>query len=266
MTRPLTRVDLDKVFVIVALTLFTTAFWLAFEQAGSSLNIFAKDSIDRRVPKAVAETVHSPYFSPFLRDEGDQYGAPAHSGIATFPATWFQSANPLFIITLAPIFAWFWIFLDRKRLQPSTPVKFGIGLLLVSSSFLVMIPAAVEAKQSGGCAGPQWLVISYFLATCGELCLSPVGLSMVTKLAPVRYASMLMGFWFVSSAIANYLSGAVAAMFGTSEEGTVARTIWFGPDGGMADFFLLISIIPAVVGVIVLFSSKRLKEMMHGAG
>lgn len=394
MTRPLNSVDLDKVFVIVALTLFTIAFWLAFEQAGSSLNIFAKNETDRRadppVPvfmkdgillqnefandiKAEIDRINrtklqvarllqggdipepetsrkkgadtrdpdeivkelmttakrlvadeAPAEAPdgVLNEQTLGYLAKAKTAMSdeelaafltdiarghqlddakkkelqnlftgyqksysrlkksitradyvyvpgamvrTFPATWYQSTNAMFIVMLAPLFAWFWIFLEKRRIQPSTPVKFGIGLLLVSCSFLVMIPGAVQSAKTGGFAGPQWLVLSYLLATCGELCLSPVGLSMVTKLAPVRYASFFMGFWFVSSAIANYLSGTVAALFGTSDEGSTAFSLWFGPQGGMADFFLLISIIPAVVGVIVLLSSQKLKKMMHGA-
>ncbi|MGL6226945.1 MAG: oligopeptide:H+ symporter [Thermoguttaceae bacterium] len=186
----------------------------------------------------------------------------------TFPATWYQSVNALGIVLFAPLFAFLWIFLESRRLQPSTPVKFGIGLLLVALSFIVMIPGAIEAKQSPiGLAAPFWLILSYLLATWGELCLSPVGLSMVSKLAPIRFASLLMGFWFISSAIANYLGGYLAAIFGSeSSDGTLGIELVFGKTGGLADFFLLMALIPALAGIIVLAAAPSLKRMMHGKG
>ena len=168
----------------------------------------------------------------------------------------------------APVFAFLWVFLAARKIEPSTPVKFGIGLLLVSLSFIVMVPGAIESKKTLGLAAPYWLLLSYTLATWGELCLSPVGLSMVSKLAPLRFASLLMGFWFISSAIANKLGGYFAAIFGaeSAESGQLGLSFCFGPEGGLADFFLLMAIIPAITGVIVLLSASKLKRMMHGAG
>ena len=179
----------------------------------------------------------------------------------TFPATWYQSANAIGIVIFAPIFAFMWVFLAARKLEPSTPVKFGIGLLLVSLSCAVMVPGAIEAKNTNGLAAPYWLLLSFLLATWGELCLSPVGLSMVSKLAPLRYASLLMGFWFISSAIANKLGGTMAAIFGSKAGGGLSV---YGDAGGLADFFLLMAIIPAVTGFIVLLCAGKLKRMMHG--
>ncbi|MGL6194223.1 MAG: oligopeptide:H+ symporter, partial [Thermoguttaceae bacterium] len=184
--------------------------------------------------------------------------------VTTFPATWYQSVNALGIVIFAPIFAFMWVYLAGKGIQPSTPVKFGIGLLLLSTSFMVMVPGAIQSANTNGLAGAYWLLLSYMLATWGELCLSPVGLSMVTKLSPVRYASLLMGVWFLSSALANYLSGILAAWFGTSEDGSSPLNIIYGKAGGMADFFVIMALIPAVAGVIVLCLAPMLKKMMHG--
>lgn len=429
-TRPLTRVDYDKIYVILAMSLFTIAFWLSFEQAGSSLNVFAKKSTDRNIESY--DNLPKPAKRPLLENEfaidlGDslakldvirddaatiletrkiedkkrirpfekierfltakkkeitideqvaelkektksflpsltiplnvensvrlqlstvpadrtdpvaippteldgakvfhyvfQNGKPtdgslvqlgeafvaagssltpkqkesliavlnkyssARSGLeealsrtdklykpgislGTFPATWYQSVNALGIVVFAPVFAFLWVFLAARKIEPSTPVKFGIGLLLVSLSFIVMVPGAIEAKRTLGLAAPYWLVLSYVLATWGELCLSPVGLSMVSKLAPLRYASLLMGFWFISSAIANKLGGYMAALFGaeSAESGELGLSFCFGQAGGLADFFLLMAIIPAITGIVVLLSAAKLKKMMHGAG
>ncbi|MGL4594837.1 MAG: peptide MFS transporter [Thermoguttaceae bacterium] len=349
--RPLTRVDYDRIFVIAILVLFSVAFWSAFEQAGSSLNIFAKKETDRRtassvlvvLPKAPLivdehrkdfaaviekmvnwnhpnppelvfpipnqlettpeskaagetlfqffcsgsspneesilkmtelydamhseakkdDTAHHQFDTSFGRTQKMMEGVD-EGVVYTFPATWYQSVNALGIIIFAPIFAILWSVLDAWRIQPSTPVKFGIGLLLLSISFVIMVPGAVESRQTFGLAGPQWLVLSYLFATWGELCLSPVGLSMVTKLSPVRYVSFMMGLWFLSSALAGYLSGSLAAILGTSDDGTSPINILYGSAGGMADFFIIMAIIPAVAGFIVLILSPMLKRMMHG--
>jgi POT family proton-dependent oligopeptide transporter len=123
-----------------------------------------------------------------------------------------------------------------------------------------MIPGAIQAAQTGGNAAAYWLVACYLFATWGELCLSPVGLSMVTKLAPVRYASLFMGFWFLASAAAYWLAGYCAAVFAAGE----GVSILFGRENGLADFFLLLAIIPAVIGLIALMLAPMLKKRMHG--
>ncbi|MDR2704778.1 MAG: oligopeptide:H+ symporter [Planctomycetaceae bacterium] len=180
----------------------------------------------------------------------------------TFPATWYQSVNAFGIVIFAPIFTLIWMILARKGIEPSTPTKFALGLLLVSASFLVMIPGAIQAKETNGNATAYWLILCYLLATWGELCLSPVGLSMITKLAPARLASFFMGVWFMASSIAYVLAGYLASYFGSGE----GFTFFLGEKSGLADFFLIMAIIPLVIGIIALIFAPRLKQMMHGAG
>jgi proton-dependent oligopeptide transporter, POT family len=171
-----TRAEMKKVNVIFVLALFVLFFWAAFEQAGSSLNLFA-----------------------------ERYTRLSLLGYS-FPAGWFQNVNPIFIILLAPIFSWLWVKLSGMGKEPSTPAKMAFGVFFNAFAYVVMIFAMMGAA-SGARVGPGWLTTLYFLQTCGELCLSPVGLSMVTKLAPVRYGAMLMGVWFLANAWANKLAG-----------------------------------------------------------
>ncbi|MCL2742361.1 MAG: oligopeptide:H+ symporter [Planctomycetaceae bacterium] len=178
----------------------------------------------------------------------------------TFPATWYQSVNAMCVVIFVPLFMLLWGILARLGIEPSTPTKFALGLLLVSTSFLVMIPGAFEAKLSGGKAAAYWLLLCYLLATWGELCLSPIGLSMVTKLSPARYASMFMGVWFLASSVSYILAGYAASYFGSGE----GVSIIFGKDGGLADFFLLMAFIPFVIGLIALAMAPTLKRKMHG--
>jgi dipeptide/tripeptide permease len=177
-----------------------------------------------------------------------------------FPAAWYQSVNAIGIVIFAPIFTMIWNFLYRRGIEPSTPVKFALGILLVSASFFVMIPGAIQAAQTGGNAAVYWLLACYLFATWGELCLSPVGLSMITKLSPARYASIFMGVWFLASAAAYWLAGYCASVFAAGE----GITILFGKECGLADFFLLLAIIPAVIGFIALAMAPMLKKKMHG--
>jgi proton-dependent oligopeptide transporter, POT family len=227
-TRPLTRVDWDRMAVIVILAGFAIAFWVAFEQAGSSLNLFAMNRTDRVVA-------------------GQE-----------FPATWYQSVNPAAIVLFAPLFAWLWLWLDKRGLQPSTPVKFAIGLMILGLGYLVMIFAALQADAAGK-AGPHWLLLMYTMVTWGELCLSPVGLSMVTKLSPARYTSQMMGLYFASYFVSNLTAGYLAAFSSKVAAGEVFTLI-----GGQADFFLFLFAMPLVVGIIVLTLSPAIKKMMHG--
>ena len=150
------------------------------------------------------------------------------------------------------------MWLDKRNLNPRTPTKFGIGLLLLGFGFLFMVIAGLEVAD-GSKAGPQWLLVAYTFHTCGELCLSPVGLSMVTKLAPIKYRSLMMGIWFTSNAASNLVAGLLFAFSSKIEQGLVFS--WLG---GKADFFLVLVLAPAVAGVIVLALSPLLKKMMHG--
>jgi POT family proton-dependent oligopeptide transporter len=165
---------------ILVLFLAAAVFWSAFEQAGSSLSLFAQRNTNRIV-----------------------------AGFE-FPAGWFQFVQPAFIILLAPLFAWAWVRMGRR--EPSSPAKFVLGLLGAGLGFAILIPAA-RAAMSGALVSPGWLIGTYLLHTIGELCLSPVGLSAMTKLAPARVAGMMMGLWFVSIGIGDYLGGRVASLY-----------------------------------------------------
>jgi dipeptide/tripeptide permease len=180
--------------------------------------------------------------------------------VLTFPATWYQSVNAMCVVIFIPLFMIMWGILARLGIEPSTPTKFAIGLLLVSVSFVVMIPGAIEAKASGGKAAFYYLLACYLLATWGELCLSPIGLSMVSKLSPARYASQFMGVWFLASSLSYLAAGYMASYFGSGE----GVTLFFGPEGGLADFFLVMAVIPAIVGFIALGMASTLKKKMHG--
>ncbi|MBA3340252.1 MAG: peptide MFS transporter [Gemmatimonadaceae bacterium] len=170
-----------RVGVIVVLFAFAAIFWSAFEQAPTALNLFARDFTDRTV------------------------------GGFEIPATWFQSVNPLMIIIFAPMFAGLWVGLAKRGGDFSSPAKFSLGLFLAGIGFLIMIFAANAVVASGGATlvSPWWLVGSYFFQSIGELCLSPVGLSSMTKLSPRRYVSQMMGIWFLASALGNLIGGRV---------------------------------------------------------
>lgn len=170
-----------RVLVIAVLFAFAAIFWSAFEQAPTSLNLFARDFTERNV------------------------------GGFEVPATWFQSINSAFIILLAPFFAALWTKLGAKGRDLSSPGKFSLGLFFAGLGFLMMIPAAYIVVRGGGAAkvAAWWLVGSYFFQTIGELCLSPVGLSSMTKLSPRRYVGQMMGIWFLASAVGNLIGGLV---------------------------------------------------------
>jgi len=168
--------------VIIVLFIASAIFWSGFEQAGSSLNLFA----DRHTDKFV-------------------FGF-------EIPAPWFQSLNPFYIVVLAPIFATFWVRLARRNMDPSMPAKFAIGMIILGLGFLVMVGAA-KLVTAGSQAAPYWLILTYLLHTMGELCLSPVGLSSVTKLAPKRFVGQMMGIWFLAASLGNLMAGLMAGRF-----------------------------------------------------
>jgi len=211
-------------------------FWTAFEQAGSSMNVFAKEQTDLTLWGLI---------------EG---------GI---PASFFQSVNPFTILLFGPVFSWLWLYLERKRKDPSTPMKFAIGLWLLGLAFLSMVAGAIDARD--GLAAPHWLLITYVVYTWGELCLSPVGLSMVTKLAPQRLQSLMMGLWFFTFALSNLLAGLVARyseQFVPETPGGEAELSFILP--GLPGFFLLLVIMPIAAGLLISIMTPWLKKMMHG--
>jgi POT family proton-dependent oligopeptide transporter len=171
-----------KLIVIGVLFLAAALFWSVFEQAGSTLNLFA----DRNT--------HNVIFG------------------WAYPSSWFQSLNSLFLIIFAPVFAWLWLRLAKKRQEPSSPAKFAAALILVGAGFAILIWAAKMAEQ-GIQVSPLWLTLTYFLHTCGELCLSPVGLSAMTKLAPARIAGLMMGVWFLATSVGNFIGGRISSFY-----------------------------------------------------
>jgi POT family proton-dependent oligopeptide transporter len=173
---------------ILVLFIASALFWAAFEQAGSSLSLFAERNTDRQVPGFIAA---------ILRQN-------------EFPASWYQFVQPIFVVALAPVFAWLWLRMGKR--EPSSPAKFSAGLFFGGAAFVVMVPAAMIAS-GGRMAGPMWLTVCYLLQTLGELCLSPVGLSAMTKLAPDRAAGFMMGIWFLSISIGNWLAGEAASLY-----------------------------------------------------
>jgi len=198
------------------LFLAAALFWSAYEQAGSTLTLFADRSTDNRV-----------------------LGHP-------YPSSWFQSVNSLFVILLAPGFAWLWIRLGRR--EPSSPAKFALGLVLVGLGFVVVGIAALGAPP-GVRVSPVWLTATYFLHTCGELCLSPVGLSAMTKLAPAKVASLMMGVWFLSGAVGNYIGGRVASIYEAFSTASLFATV--------AGFAI-------GLGVVLMLLVKPMKRLMGG--
>jgi len=177
-----TATEWKRIAAVFVFFLFAALFWGAYEQAGSTLNLF-----------------------------GDRYTTHRLFGF-TFPSSWYVSVQALFVIILAPIMGWLWVRLGRH--EPSSPAKFSLGLLFAGIAFLVLVPAASLAQSGGGMrVSPMWLVGAYFIEEIGELSLSPVGLSVVTKLAPARIVGLMMGVWFLSNALGNKLAGVAAGLF-----------------------------------------------------
>jgi POT family proton-dependent oligopeptide transporter len=215
----LTGSDWARIGAIVILTLFALLFWAGFEQAGSSLTLFAD--------RATRLTVF-----------GFQY-----------PSSWFQSVEPLFVILFSPVFALLWLRLARKGTEPSSPAKFTLGLFFLSLSFALVIPAANAFQANGARVSPWWLIGLYFLQMVGELCLSPVGLSMVTKLAPAHLVGLMMGVWFFATAMGNYVAGWVAG---------------FLQDRPFADVFQAAFLNLVIATVILALLIRPIKRMMGG--
>lgn len=178
-SQPLTRSDWSRIIAILILFVFTILFWAAYEQKGASLNLFADKLVRTEI-----------------------FGA-------SFPAPYLQSLTPAFVILLTPLFSILWIRMGDR--QPSSPVKFTLGLLLIGLAYLLIVPATVLTAQ--GRVSFWWLVGLYFLEVCGEMCLSPVGLSTVTKLAPAKLVGLMMGAWFLATSLGNKLAGYLSGFF-----------------------------------------------------
>jgi len=203
-----------RLIVIGVLFLAASLFWSVFEQAGSTLNLFA----DRNT-----------YNNFFGLD---------------FPSSWFQSMNSFFLILFAPVIAWVWVRMAAKGTEPSSPTKFGWGLVFVGLGFLILIP---PASAEGQLASPLWLTATYFLHTVGELVLSPVGLSAMTVLAPPRIGGLMMGVWFLATSVGNFIGGRVSGLY----ESFALPTLF----GAVAGFAI-------AAGVLLLILSPSMRRLM----
>jgi len=220
---PLTKEEKDRIAVIAVIIFFVTFFWAGYEQAGSTFNLYTDKFINRI----------------------------AFGG--TIPTTWFQSINPILVVAFAPLFSWLWISLAKHGKSPSTPVKMAIGMVLLGIGFLFMVGAVMQRGGDNPSesvkASLWWMTATYIFLTMGEMCVSPIGLSMITKIAPAKLASFFMGTWFISSFLANLIAG---------------LTVGFVNKLGAMSVFGGIAVFVAFLGVIVFFLSHRLLAMMHG--
>ena len=205
--------DLKKIVYIGVLSIFVIFFWVGFEQAGGSLTLFANNSVDRN-------------FLGFI-----------------IPASFFQSINPLIIILIGPMIANFWLRVDRSKSNINTPQKMGLGLLLLAGGFFLI---TLVNNSSDSAISLWWLVGVYFLHTLGELCLSPIGLSMVSKVSPRKIASLMMGFWFLSSAVANFMAGKLPGILQANN----------------LDLFTFLTVSSTVAGLLLLLISTFMERLV----
>ncbi|MDB2680004.1 peptide MFS transporter [Methylophilaceae bacterium] len=205
--------DIKRIAYIGILSIFVIFFWVGFEQAGGSLTLFANNSVDRN-------------FLGFV-----------------IPASFFQSINPLIIILIGPMIANFWLSVDRSKNKINTSQKMGLGLLLLASGFFLIMLVNNSSETS---ISLWWLVGVYFLHTMGELCLSPIGLSMVSKVSPKKIASLMMGFWFLSSAVANFTAGKLPAIL----------------ESNNLDLFTFLSVSSLLAGLVLIFISSFMEKLI----
>ncbi|HEV7714676.1 MAG TPA: oligopeptide:H+ symporter, partial [Steroidobacteraceae bacterium] len=198
-----------RVLVMIALFVACAMFWAGFEQTGASLNLFADRYTDRSI-----------------------FGWDMPAGVL-------QGVNPFFIVIFSPLFAALWVQLGKRNLDPSAPAKFGLGLVLMGIGFIVMYFAA-QYVVAGQKVLPTWLILTYMFHTWGELCLSPVGLSSMSKLAPTRFVGQALGLWFLATAIGNNLAGRISGEFDGSNVAAMPHQylsiFWWGAIGGAVMF------------------------------
>ncbi len=226
----LTKVERDRIIVIYIAAFFVIFFWSAFEQAGASLTLFADKQTDRTI-----------------------FGW-------EMPASWFQSVNPLAIIVFAPLFAMLWTGLGKRNMEPASPLKQAIGLFLLAVGYLV-IAIGVKGVDVNMKVSMFWLLSMYVLHTWGELCLSPIGLSMVARLAPKRLASLLMGVWFLANAMANDFAGMLSKLLPENGKPTHLFSIEIANTN---DFFMIFVVFAGVASLVLFLLSKKMLKMMHG--
>jgi len=219
----------QRVWVMVIIAFFVVFFWGAYEQTGASLSVFALEQTNLNL-----------------------------WGSYNMPPSYFQSFNSAFIIIFAPIFAWIWLKMGKR--QPSSPFKMGLGLLLLSLGYL-WIAFGVKDVNAASKVSIIWLTGLYLLHTWGELCLSPIGLSLFNKLAPLRFASLLMAVWFLGNAGGNKLAGMLSALY--PENGKTTSFLGYQMTN-LYDFFMLFVFMAGIAGIILLLLARRLQKMMHG--
>ncbi len=227
--KSLNKIEKQRIMVIFSVSFFVVFFWSAFEQAGASLTFFAEEQTQRDL------------------------------GFFLVPASWFQSLNSTFVVLFAPLFAWLWIKLGKRNAEPSSPTKMAFGLFFLALGYLWI---AFGVKDVGGSVKVSmiWLIGMYALHTCGELCLSPIGLSLVNKLAPLKFASLLMAVWFLANAAANKLAGVLSALY--PENGKVTNFLSYEMTN-LYDFFMLFVVMAGVASVILFLLTRKLQQMMH---
>jgi POT family proton-dependent oligopeptide transporter len=283
----LTSVEKDRVWVITIFTLFTVFFWWAFEQAGGSMTIFAGDYTERnlvgsgamifKIVNTVLTVVPVAVITWVLAKlVGVTYDKISTSNIVLsvafaaiwaiviwmlikefssdsteVAASWFGILNSFFIITFAPLFSKFW----NTGIVRSGPIKFAMGLILVAAGFAVLAFGSLSIPLGAESASVSmiWLILAYLLHTLGELCLSPVGLSYVSKLAPVRLIGIMFGVFFLSNFLANWAAGMTGSFIDPILE-----------EKGMSYFFMIFAVVPASAAVILFILKGKLKKMMHG--
>ena len=228
--KSLTRTEQARIGVIYIIAFFVIFFWSAYEQAGASLTFFADEQTDRRI------------------------------GNWEMPAAYFQSFNPIMIVTLAPVFAAIWSFLGKRGWEPSSPRKQSIGLLLLSLGYLY-IAFGVKDIEPGVKVSMAWLTGLYLIHTMGELCLAPIGLSLVYKLSPARFSSLLMGVWYLSTSAANKFAGFLSGFY--PEHGVSKSCLSYQVEN-LYDFFMLFVFMSGAAAVILFLLSGKLQKMMKG--
>ncbi|MGA1379829.1 MAG: oligopeptide:H+ symporter, partial [Chitinophagaceae bacterium] len=224
--KTLSKIEKQRVVVIFSVSFFVVFFWSAFEQAGASLTFFAEEQTQRDL------------------------------GFFTVPASFFASLNSIYVVSFAPVFAWLWLKLGK--FEPSSPTKMSLGLLLLAIGYL-WIAFGVKDVEAGTKVSMIWLFGMYALHTWGELCLSPIGLSLVNKLAPIKFASLLMAVWFLANAAANKLAGVLSALY---PDGKTTQFMGYEMSN-MYDFFMLFVGMAGLASLILLLLTRLLQKMMN---
>jgi POT family proton-dependent oligopeptide transporter len=292
----LSKNEKNKVAVIITVCFFVIFFWSAFEQTGASLTFFADSQTDRsfgwfriptwlitlvgagllyyiyKVSKQTASNLSGDY-NKALRSTiqtllgllaislagGIAYlfiSGKSYVSIAEIPTAWFQSLNSVFIVLFAPIFAWIWLKMGKH--EPSSPTKMALGLLLMGLGYL-WIAYGVNNIQAGAKVSMIWLTVLYAIHTSGELTLSPIGLSLVNKLAPVKFASLLMAIWFTANAFGNKLAGSLSALY--PENGQTTQFLGYKMSN-IHDFFMLFVFMSGIAALLLFLLTRKLQRMM----